>query len=331
MVTGELQPLEDDIGLGVSAAKVNSVVVPADVLKLQDIIATPVPKAQRITGQLEFPGLVPGFSTIVDAPEPGFFPDNGARRLATANGITLRAGPLRLRPVALPGGASIRRVSALRVVSRLHLPRLSGAMQNQAFPFPAPCNHALPVGAVEYAHHHPGGGRRWLGCITFRALATIAILARATDCQQQYRGRGGNPGEPFGFVHGHPIMENESYINEKGKVMKTPRFILLIVLMIGSSLALADFPEEDDPDASPDEAEVEERTFEIVVRGLPSGFGPAWKRIQPMADIDGLNLQSVDADRNRIVVRSGEQPSRSAITEALQNSGISVVYITERS
>ncbi|SEO54938.1 hypothetical protein [Aquisalimonas asiatica] len=112
--------------------------------------------------------------------------------------------------------------------------------------------------------------------------------------------------------------------------MKTPRIMLLIVLMIGSGHALADFPEGDDPDASP-EQELEERTFEIVVRGLPSGFGPAWKGVQPIADIDGLSLQSVDADRNRIVVRGGEQPSRSALTEALENSGISVVYITERS
>ncbi|MFV8833702.1 hypothetical protein [Aquisalimonas sp.] len=126
------------------------------------------------------------------------------------------------------------------------------------------------------------------------------------------------------------MMENEQTLNEKGMAMKTPRVLLLIVLMTGSSLALAEFPDVDDPDASPEE-ELEERTFEIVVRGLPSGFGPAWKRIQPLADIDGLSLQSVDADGNRIVVRSGEQPSRTAIADALENSGISVVYVTERS
>ncbi|WP_290651523.1 hypothetical protein [Aquisalimonas sp.] len=113
--------------------------------------------------------------------------------------------------------------------------------------------------------------------------------------------------------------------------MNALRVLLLSTLLAVSGHAFAQAPEADDPDASPDTAQdAPEQVYELVVRGMPSGIGRAWNAAGGLRDIDNLEILSVIPDRNRIAVRSDEQPERAAIADALQDSGMTLVYIEER-
>lgn len=109
--------------------------------------------------------------------------------------------------------------------------------------------------------------------------------------------------------------------------------LLVLIFAFGKVLADDESPVEG-PDASPEETEEQEqadRTFELVVRGLPSGQGRAWRAAGGIGEMDGVVMRAIDMDRSRIVVSSAERPETTAIREALEGSGVQLIRVVERS
>ncbi len=90
---------------------------------------------------------------------------------------------------------------------------------------------------------------------------------------------------------------------------------------------------EIETEAEPDEDEdirVEEVTvYEVQVRGLPSG-GRAWLATRPIRNLDNVRLQNIDMNRSRLVIRVSGELDMDTLEQALQESGLMMVYITER-
>lgn len=69
--------------------------------------------------------------------------------------------------------------------------------------------------------------------------------------------------------------------------------------------------------------------FELQVRNLPSG-GNAWRALRPVNALGGIDVQSIDGDRNRVVIRVRGTLHRDRLEAALAESNIMLVYLEQR-
>ena len=69
--------------------------------------------------------------------------------------------------------------------------------------------------------------------------------------------------------------------------------------------------------------------YEVQVRGLPPA-GRAWAATRPVQDLPRVTLQNIVMDTSTLVIRVRGRLNRDALERALADSGLTLVYISER-
>lgn len=96
---------------------------------------------------------------------------------------------------------------------------------------------------------------------------------------------------------------------------------LLAVGLVPGTMLQAQQPGEGPP--------ANETVYELQVRNLPPA-GRAWRAIRPVEDMQNVRVLDIDMDTSRVVIRATGELDRRAIKQALEQSGLLLVYITER-